>query len=1515
MNKTWSAPNGPWKGTGIAIVGIAGRFPQARSVDEFWQNLIEERDCISRLSREEMLKDGVAPATMENERFVPAGGVLEDIELFDASYFGIPPREAQSMDPQQRLFLEVVQHAFDDAGMDPVRVPGPVGVYAGSRLSGYWLHLMNIPEFMNTMGWHQVAAGNDKDFLSTQASFRFNLSGPSVNVQAACSSSLIAVALGCDALILGHCDVAVAGGASISVPQRTGYIHQPDGLASADGQCRPFDAAATGSVLGNGVAAVVLKRVDDAIESGDRIYAVIRSVELNNDGRSKSSFAAPSVKAQTEVIRSAIQHASISPSLINYIETHGTATALGDSIEIAALKRALSNGEPRDAPCGIGSVKSNIGHLDPVAGVTSLIKVALSLHHGIIPASIHFDEPNPSIDFVTSGVRVVSRTEAWKRSEKPRYAGVSSFGIGGTNVHAILEEAPVYEERPSRRSHHLLVLSGKSAEALQALELQTAEHLQQSQDISLGDAAFTLSCGRGEFQYRRAIIASSREDAAGQLERNDPARTPRFLKDRQIVFMFHGQGGQYLSMGRDLYRSESIFRTAVDEVFALAEQFLGFDGRILIDKPVSEIGSEHDVTQTVLAQPLLFAIGYASSRLWLHWGVEPHLMFGHSIGELVAAYVAGVLSLPDAVRAACERGRLMQQMPSGAMLAVALDEKEALALENENIRVSAFNGPKQHVLSGTVAAIDVLERNLERREARYHRLATSHAFHHPSMGEAAARFQEIMNEIDLKAPKIPFVSCTTAKPITPEQATDPAYWGKGIVAPIRFSQGVRNLLSSPALAFIECGAGQSLGNLVHSHRPDADYVVVVTVSNREDSRTDRMCALDALGTLWQAGIRVNWNNFWHGNQRRRVKMPPYPFQRKRYWVDAPKTPKATTQTHHVQPSPAEKCYSRIWQPLSLDNASQAAVSGTWIVLTDLSGLGDALCDRIRQTDVRAIAVGAGAGFQNPADDAFYINPNEPQDIKTLMEKAAIQPGAVHLVNCWPAFVPPGPLTIERGELGALLSLITPVQLLQALAGSGRSVKSVHTLTSRLFAVAHHEIPEPVIAPAIGLTRVIPQEVQGLRARIIDVALPGSNHQANSLLDHISAELWSNALEPIVAYRDGIRLCESFAPISIPSQATLHDHVHAGGTYLITGGFGGIGGVFARAIASTDKARLVLIGRHGLEGADGNNKRSAAARQLVHELEEMGATVLPMAADVSNPAQVSHAISEVESSFGRINGVLHAAGIPGGRMLMASDSESARAVLAPKLQGTIALLNRIASHQPDFIAMTSSFAAITGGVGQGDYAAGNAFIDAMAWFARAHGIRAIAINWPAWREVGMAQSMSLPTELEHLRQATLDSGITPDEGLALFAQILATDIPQVIVPPHTAGETGAVAAAPESTVSRPTPQPIPARDPQRSESESDSVDAILVSRIGDVWSDVLGVPEVHQPDNFFELGGQSLLALQIVSRISEQYAVELNLTDMFGHPTLEEFAALVHQRLVERIAAMSDEEVSELVAKE
>jgi len=637
----------------IAIVGMSGRFPQSQDVREFWNHLVEGRECITFFSDEDLKH---IPEEIRNHpNYVKAAPIMEDIDKFDASFFGFTPREAQILDPQHRIFLECAWAALEDAGVDPERFRGRIGLYAGSSSNQYMMNVASHPEIMDPRNGFQatVVHGNSPDYLTTRVAYKLNLRGPAVTVQTSCSTSLVAVHEACQSLLGYECDMALAGGISIKVPQIEGYYHQEGGVVSPDGHCRTFDAQGQGTIFGSGVGIVALKRLPDALEEGDQIYAVIRGSAINNDGALKVGYTAPSVEGQAEVIAEALAVADVEPETISYIEAHGTATALGDPIEIAALNQVFQEKTNKKQFCAIGSVKTNVGHLSAASGVTGLIKTALALKNKKIPPSLHYEKPNPKIDFENSPFYVQTKSTDWETNgEHPRRAGVSSFGIGGTNAHVVLEEAPERKTKPSSRPYHLITLSAKTESALERATDRLAAHLGEHPELALDDVAYTLRMGRKDFAHRRFVVASSPEEAALALKDHDPKRVFQAeanQDDRPLVFLFPGQGSQYVNMGKGLYESEEVFRSEMDRCAEALKPHLGLDLRdLLYPDAGKEKEAEEMLTQTRYTQPALFVAEYAMAKQWMAWGLEPEAMLGHSVGEYVAATLAGVM-VPAAV--------------------------------------------------------------------------------------------------------------------------------------------------------------------------------------------------------------------------------------------------------------------------------------------------------------------------------------------------------------------------------------------------------------------------------------------------------------------------------------------------------------------------------------------------------------------------------------------------------------------------------------------------------------------------------------------------------------------------------------------------------------------------------------------------------------------------------------------------------------------------------------------------
>ncbi len=884
-------------GSEIAVIGMAGRFPGAQSIDAFWNNLRDGVESITFFTDEQLKASGVNPEALSNANYVKARPVLEDVGLFDAPFFGFSPREAAAIDPQHRLFLECVWEAIETAGYDAESYKGAISVYAGASMSSYLTNnLYANPEAMALVGRLQTSLSNSGDSLTTRIAYKLNLKGACYSVQTFCSTSLVAVHVACQSLLNYECDMAAAGGVSIYVPQNTGYLYQEGLIVSPDGHCRAFDAKARGTVFGNGLGVVVLKRLEDALADGDHIDAMIKGSATNNDGSLKVSYTAPSVDGQTEVIVEALADAGVDPETITYVETHGTGTALGDPTEVTALTQAFRSGTRKKGFCAIGSVKTNIGHLDRASGVTSLIKTILALKHKEIPPSLHFEKPNPNIDFENSPFYVNSKLSEWKSDGSPRRAGVSSFGVGGTNAHVIVQEAPVLEPSNASRSHQLLVLSAKTSSALETATKNLITYFKQHPELKLPDAAYTLQVGRKAFSHRRIIVCQNVNDAVSALEATDPRQMLTVYQERRnppVVFMFSGQGAQYVNMGLELYRTESQFQKQIDRCSEILKPHLGMDLRdILYPAKQNVEEAAHKLKQTLITQPALFTIEYALAKLWMSWEVHPKAFVGHSIGEYVAACLAGVFSLEDALSLVATRGRFMQELPGGSMLAVFLSDKEIQPFLGKNLSLAAINGPSICSVSGEKEAIENLERELSKKNVDYRHLHTSHAFHSKMVEPILDTFAEQVKQVRRHPPQIPFVSNVTGTWITSDEAMNPSYWARHLRQTVRFSDCVQELLKEPNRVLLEVGPGQTLSTLSRQQtNKSKEQIVLSSIRHPREQKSDIAFILNTLGRLWLAGIQVDWSGFYKDEKRYRLAIPTYPFERRRYWIEPVQQPR------------------------------------------------------------------------------------------------------------------------------------------------------------------------------------------------------------------------------------------------------------------------------------------------------------------------------------------------------------------------------------------------------------------------------------------------------------------------------------------------------------------------------------------------------------------------------------------------------------------------------------------------
>ncbi|MBS9773488.1 MAG: SDR family NAD(P)-dependent oxidoreductase [Trichodesmium erythraeum GBRTRLIN201] len=890
----------------IAIIGMSGRFPGAKNVEDFWDNLKNGVESISLLSDKQLSKSGVAPEILNNPNYVKVNSMVSDIDMFDANFFNYSPREAEEIDPQQRLFLECAWEAIESSGYNPENYEGSIGVYAGGGLPTYLMYNLEDQDFI-LLGnrYFTQMVGNDKDYLATRTAYKLNLTGPALNIQTACSTSLVAVHLACQSLLNGECDMALAGGVSIQIPQNVGYLHQEGLIGSHDGHCRAFDARSSGTVFGNGVGVVLLKPLQDAIADGDCIHAVIKGSAINNDGSLKLGYTAPSVDGQAAVISEAQAVASVTPETITYIEAHGTGTELGDPIEIEALTKAFSEHTDKKQFCAIGSLKTNVGHMNTAAGIGALIKTVLTLKHNLIPPSLHYEKPNPQINFSDSPFYVNSTLSEWKRNGTPLRAGVSSFGIGGTNSHVVLEEAPsqVKEEDDLQRPVHILTLSAKTPTALADLVDSYHHYLETNLDLDLGDVCYTANTGRVHFNHRLAVVAEKQTELTEKLrqfkleDKVEGICSGKLLINAtapKVAFLFTGQGSQYVNMGKELYEQAPVFRAALDECEEILEE-LGVNSILEIIYP--EGGETSPLDQTAYTQPAIFAIEYALAKLWESWGIKPDVVMGHSVGEYIAATVAGIFSLEDGLKLIAARGRLMQQLPAGGeMVAVMASEakvKKLLRPYAEKVAIAAINGPKSVVISGEATAVREIVSSLESEKIKTKQLQVSHAFHSPLMEPMLAEWEAVAKELTYHQPEIPVISNVTGT-IADKSITTAKYWVDHVRLPVRFTEGMDALQKQGVEIFLEVGPKpillgmgrrclpKDVGVWLPSLRPEH----IPLQSSLESARSEDFSQmLSSLGELYVRGVKVDWVEYDGEYSRQKVILPTYPFQRQRYWID------------------------------------------------------------------------------------------------------------------------------------------------------------------------------------------------------------------------------------------------------------------------------------------------------------------------------------------------------------------------------------------------------------------------------------------------------------------------------------------------------------------------------------------------------------------------------------------------------------------------------------------------------
>jgi acyl transferase domain-containing protein/acyl-CoA synthetase (AMP-forming)/AMP-acid ligase II/acyl carrier protein len=1522
--------SGDKTGLEIAVIGMSCRFPGAKNIAEFWNNLKNGVESTSFFSDEELVECGVDPKQLENPNYVKARGILENIEYFDAVFFGYTPQEAEKMDPQMRIFHECLWEALEDAGYDSGTYTGLIGVYAGASPNPPWDSKFLLSGRLSATDQFTDVSFNDKDFMTTQVSYSLNLKGPSFTVYTACSTSLVAVDLACQGLLAGRCDIALTGGISIWLPSGSGYQYENGMLFSRDGHNRTFDARASGTIFSDGAGLVVLKRLEDALAHRDRIQAVIKGSAINNDGNRKVGYTAPSVEGQAEVIAAAQQMAGVEPGTIGYIEAHGTATTLGDPIEIDALNLAFRI-QKRNY-CAIGSVKSNIGHLNAAAGIAGLIKTLLILNHKLIPPTLHFQHPNPKINFDNSPFYVNTQLIEWKRNGSPRRAGVSSFGIGGTNAHVVLEEAhegtrglaPLPIERSSAREHQLILLSAKTPSALDQMTKNLADHLKNNPGINLADAAYTLQVGRKTFQYRRMLVCREVNKAADDLL-NPGSGKVKTLRSKnepgKIIFMFPGVGSQYVNMGLELYQSEPFFRQEMERCFDILRPLNDYDLKEIMypsrEKSKSQPGEEL-VNHPVISQLAIFVLEYALARLMMKWGIKPGIMIGYSLGEYAAACIAGVFSLEDALKIVLSRANLIQQTPQGMMLSIPAPLEEIKPWLDNNDRVSiAIDNGEAVIVAGPVKAIETFAKKMKERKYMCMQVGHSRALHSQEMEPILERFKEQVAQLTLREPQIPYISNVTGKKVIGNDVTHAHYWVRHLRETVQFSKGIRELVKEPNGIFIEIGAGRDLNSLLGRYIQDKPgYQAINLIKHPHQDMSDVAYLLDRVGRLWLNGVGIDWQGFYYQEKRNRIPLPTYPFEGKPYTADVNLLDFAHAAEVNSRDSILRKktnvsewFYLPLWNqtPALSTEMGKPIAPGTWWVMVDPGGIGNDIIKELEADNRDIVTIKVGTSFKHEKDGTYSINPLQKDDYEALttelLEKWGKPRQIVHLWSIAPGGCPHSTgKSVSKALNHGLISLIYLVQALQ-----NKNLKTsllISVITNNVQVVCGEDYLCPDQSTILGAVNVISQETPSIHCRSIDILLSEFETSAwkrQRSIKQLLAELERESPDKVAALRDNQRWIQTYNPVKPTITSNDNGILKEEGVYLVTGGLGGIGLVLAKYLAETVRAKLVLTSRshfpprhqwdQWLATHLPADKVSQRIRKI-QEIEELGGSVSVVSANAADEAQMRAAVSQVQKSFGPINGIIHAAGIVNEkffspvRMLEPGEFE---VHFQPKIEGLLTLEKIWGDEKLDFFIIMSSISSILGGIGFTAYSAANIFMDSLVQqHNRESPVPWISVNWDRW------QLSENPDEEE--------LSMNNQEGIEAFKWVL-THIKQGRVIHSLANLQARI----QQWIK------LKFLEEEKSPKNKDSLVPCIRDNLSStyagprnpmerefvrIWEDFFGFEKPGIHDDFFELGGDSLKAISMAVKLNKLLGRMDDVSIIFKAPTIAELVGYFNKNYPE-----------------
>lgn len=1399
----------------IAIVGMALRVPGASNLQEFWTNLHDGVESIRTVSNDELIEAGEKPENIRKKNYVPRTGDLPNLEMFDADFFGLSPKEAAIMDPQHRHFLECSWEAMEDACRTPQHMDGPIGVFAGCGMGSYfYFNVCSHKGLVDETGLFLLRhTGNDKDFLATRASFIFNLQGPSVNVQTACSTSLVAVHYACQSLLSGECDMALAGGCTIEFPHRVGYLYQDGEVLSPDGHCRAFDHRAAGTVFGSGTGVVALRRLSDALADGDPIRAVIKSTAVNNDGASKAGYLAPSVSGQAAAIVEAHAIADISADSIQYVECHGTGTYLGDPIEIEALTQAFRQTTQETSFCRIGSVKTNIGHLDTAAGVVSLIKAALSIENETIPPTLNYESPNPAINFAESPFIVNDTLTKWPETNGPRRAAINSLGVGGTNAHAVIQEAPKQRQAAQSAAEspnpQILIMSAQSAKALEDTPIRFANFLTKNGDVPLQDVAYSLLHGRQKFEHFWIAAVENREKAIELLTQNDPKSfgTQQAIENLTgPAFLFPGGSSQYPGMAQSLYENEPSFRATIDEGLGYLTPEAATEIRKHWLEDESPEAAEK-LTITALQLPAILITEIALARLLASWGLEPSIMVGHSLGENAAACIAGVLSFENAVELARKRGELVDEIEGGGVLSVATSIEELQKHLPDTLDIASVNAPELCVVSGPTEELSAFQQTLNEAEIETNRLPLNVPAHSRMFEPILARFEEFVSNIPLSVPQIPIVSNLTGELLTAEQATDPQYWTKHLRSTVRFADCLKTVTDQGNYYYLEVGPGRVLSSLAKAQGTIPTTNVANCLPHPDEETDDRLHFLTTIGKAWAAGLEAKIDKQWEGSTPKRIALPTYAFQHFPYFLE--KVEQTGTQNAAELPPRLEDIKDWGWQPVWRQSVPDARLGAdqtptSWVIFLGPSEFGKTLASKLEAAGHSVKTVTTGDAYAKISQNAYTVcdedgRPSYDSLIKDLIEDGGVPDRILHMgLVTSDEKCRAGSSFFHRNQEAGFYSLFYLGQVL-ADADLEQNIQ-ITVLSNGMQRVGDEALPYPEKATILGPVQVLPRELPNLFVRSIDLPIQKQSALSDvvdkldlkfgvaatsqsAIIDRLWDDLFAEHGNEVVAYRNDRRWKRSQEKLALENAEKGATYFRKKGTYILTGGLGDLGSIFATELARKFQAKLVLMGRTELPERENwdnylssysSTDRIGRAIKHIQKIEDAGGEVFYANADVTDEKAVKDIVAEAKKRFGKINGLLHIAGTVKDDFIQLKDPFEIHEVFAPKVMGTTVLADALADEPLDIIVLFSSTSTDTAPAGQVDYVAANAFLNAFAesqTYSKDITPRIAAVHWGIWKDVGMAarsieqaeQGSETPTSVSMIGHHLFDRRLKSADG--------------------------------------------------------------------------------------------------------------------------------------------------------